>query len=550
MLCIGQTARAADPAYAACGTNQGTTSAAVTCSPGAGEALVAWVMTTAATTVAISGFTSCGTSQSTTNHGELVCFYTCNVAGGSQTITVTGGVSVTYLLVNRVQNALATNSTACLDQYGKTSGTGANITVPTAGSVSQTNEMLLLGITDWDTNKTITAGTGATIREKIQDATNGDAVASETGNTVTGLSGVQTLGFTITTGDTKNIAIVTIKGVSGTAYTRSAAESMWPVEVAVRVYSAVRAPSESGPSAEAGSRLVSYGRASADSEPPSESGSRVYGAIRTPSDSAPPSESSARLVSYGRASADSEPPSELGSRLVSYARSSADSGPPSESGLRLVSYGRASADFGPPSELGSRLVSYGRASADSGPPSESGVRLVSYGRANADSGGVSDLGSRALALFRNAAEVGPPSESGNRLAGYLRSDANSGGVSDVGSRIANAVRNYDEAGNETLTISDAPSRLVSYGRSTSDLALPLDFGSRGLSFFRSNQDAITLADYFLQTITPAPLGRAPSEGAGRAPVQGSGTAPAEGSGAVPGEGRGNAPQQGTGAAPR
>ena len=97
--------------------------------------------------------------------------------------------------------------TSVVDQTGGEQASG-NVSVDTAGSVAQAEELVLVCVADWNTTHTITAGTGYTLTHAKQD-TGSFTSACEDNDTRTGLSGVQT--GTATWTGAHAVVIVTFK---------------------------------------------------------------------------------------------------------------------------------------------------------------------------------------------------------------------------------------------------------------------------------------------------------------------------------------------------
>ncbi len=156
-------------------------------------------------TAAVSSFGALG-------QGQINLWYTCSSIGGKDTIAVAGSSSSNMHIHFYEYSGVATSG--CLDQIGTATSSSVSPNVTTSGSVTQSNELLIGFIGDWETNQNISAWGGYTVEAQTNDKTWGESAGSEDNNTRTGLSGPQTLGFSSLDTASKQLLVATFKASS------------------------------------------------------------------------------------------------------------------------------------------------------------------------------------------------------------------------------------------------------------------------------------------------------------------------------------------------
>jgi hypothetical protein len=156
-------------------------------------------------TAAVSSFGAAG-------QGQINLWYTCSSIGGKDTIAVAGSNPADMHVHFYEYSGVVTSG--CLDQTGTATSSSSSPNVTTSGSVTQSSELVIGFIGDWETNQNISAWGGYTVEAQTNDNTYGESAGSEDNNTRTGLSGPQTLGFSSLDTASKQLLVATFKASS------------------------------------------------------------------------------------------------------------------------------------------------------------------------------------------------------------------------------------------------------------------------------------------------------------------------------------------------
>jgi hypothetical protein len=157
-------------------------------------------------------WTAAVSSFGATAQGQINLWYTCSSIGGKDAIAVTGSSPANMHVHFYEYSGVATSG--CLDQTGTATSSSSSPNVTTSGSVTQSSELVIGFIGDWETNQNISAWGGYTVEAQTNDNTYGESAGSEDNNTRTGLSGPQTLGFSSLDTASKQLLVATFKASS------------------------------------------------------------------------------------------------------------------------------------------------------------------------------------------------------------------------------------------------------------------------------------------------------------------------------------------------
>jgi len=113
-----------------------------------------------------------------------------------------------------------------------------------------------------------------------------------------------------------------------------------------------------------------------------------------------------------------------------------------------------------------------------------------YERSASESMGVSDAGERAVSFARTVAETLTLGDAAEDLAAYVRTAAETEGVTDASAAVASYVR---EAA-ESVGVADAADRIVAFVRQAAETEGVADAGARIAAFVRETAEAEGLTD--------------------------------------------------------
>jgi Polysaccharide lyase len=150
------------------------------------------------------------TRAATASDGINSIWYRANAAAGATTVTVSGTTSGSIRAVIAEYSGVATS--APLDATACNTGTGTTATTGTTASVPA-GELAFAGLGSFDSGITVSAGTGATLRNQFT-GTNGTSADEDVASTT---AGTQNKSFTLNPGSTSGWAacIATFKPPSG-----------------------------------------------------------------------------------------------------------------------------------------------------------------------------------------------------------------------------------------------------------------------------------------------------------------------------------------------